>query len=49
MDDMFLVATAHTVDPDTGDYLLEPGSKHINLCTSLTDVDLKTVKNTKHS
>jgi hypothetical protein len=33
------------VDPTTGDFVPETGSRPINLFTSLSDVDLKTIKN----
>jgi hypothetical protein len=45
MEDLFLIASAYNVvDPNTGDFVLETGSRPINLFTSLSDVDLKTMK-----
>lgn len=38
MDNMFLVASAYVMDPDTGDYLPESGSRPINLFTSLSQM-----------
>jgi hypothetical protein len=45
MEDVFLIASAYVVDPTTGDFVPEMGSRPINLFTSLSDVDLETIKN----